>query len=105
MFRRALITGSMSAVIAVLALGGYALGASSKSDAGSWIGNAVTGQMLVHLLHSQIMHTLTQQGFTRSSLHAHCVYRAYRPTNTGVTHFARALKLTCTVSQQVTGGS
>ena len=77
----------------------------SALDIGSWLGNAVVGQFLALHTHLLIMHTLTALGFPRDTWHAHCAFRASRPTNTGATHFARAIKLTCWISQKVTGGS
>lgn len=78
-------------------------GRGPSFDIGSWLGSALAGQLLAHQAHLLILHTLTAIGYPRATFHAHCAIRLYRPVNTGVTHFARALKLTCWISQQVTG--
>lgn len=67
---------------------------------GSWIGQPYVGHVLVPLVHHLIRAHLSTMGFT--GFRVHCHWRMFRPTNTGVTHYARAAKLTCVIMQKVT---
>ncbi len=71
---------------------------------GSWIGQALVAHMLARDTHWLIVRTLEAMGWIRPEFRLSCVTRIWRPAGTGPTHFSRALRLTCTIWQQVVAG-